>query len=349
MNILITGITGRIGANIAKFFLEKGHNVTGFVWAKDKQSEKMSLIGAKIIEGDLSNFEDVVSAFKDQDIIFHLGAAFQSGGPFSPNQYFDINVKGTFNILESASRYKNNLKHLIIASSDATVFKYPPNGIKNPIKEDSLPQNITDWYGYSKILTENIANRFYSAEKLPVTIIRFAMVWGAGEILNFNQFYTRHFIDQFSKDVDLKNKTFDSRMVIIRELNHLLNEGKELIIACDKNGRPWKKHVMDIRDIIQAFEKIIGVKKTFGETYQIAGKSPFTWDEVIPYIGSKINKNHCRVKLPINPTFYEFDLTKAFNDFNYSPEWDVRMMIDDAVEFLDTHKGSIIPTVYETN
>ena len=349
MNILITGITGRIGANIAKFFLEKGHNVTGFVWAKDKQSEKMSLIGAKIIEGDLSNFEDVVSAFKDQDIIFHLGAAFQAGGPFSPNQYFDINVKGTFNILESASRYKNNLKHLIIASSDATVFKYPFNGIKNPIKEDSLPQNITDWYGYSKILTENIANRFYSAEKLPVTIIRFAMVWGVGEILKFNQFYTSHFMDQFSKDVDLKNKTFDSRMVIIKELNHLLNEGKELIIACDKNGRPWKKHVMDIRDIIQAFEKIIGVKKTFGETYQIAGKSPFTWDEVIPYIGSKINKNHCRVKLPINPTFYEFDLTKAFNDFNYSPEWDVRMMIDDAVEFLDTHKGSIIPTVYETN
>ncbi|HJN59376.1 MAG TPA: NAD(P)-dependent oxidoreductase [Dehalococcoidia bacterium] len=343
MNILITGITGRIGANIAKFFLDKGHNVTGFVWVKDKQSEKMSLIGAKIIEGDLSNFEDVVSAFKDQEIIFHLGAAFQSGGPFSPNQYFDINVKGTFNILESALRYKNEIKHLIITSSDATVFKYPPNGIENPIKEDSLPQNISDWYGYSKILTENISNRFFSAEKLPITIIRFAMVWGAGEILNFNQFYTSHFMDQFSQYKDLKSKS------IFRKLNNLLRESKELIIVCDKNGRPWKKHVMDIRDIIQAFEKIIGVKKTFGETYQIAGKSPFTWDEVIPYIGLKINKNHCRVELPINPTFYEFDLSKAFNDFNYLPEWDAKMMINDAVRFSETEKGSIIPTVYETN
>jgi nucleoside-diphosphate-sugar epimerase len=343
MNILITGITGRIGANIAKFFLDKGHHVTGFVWANDKQSEKMNLIGAKIIEGDLSEFQDVVSACKDQEIIFHLGAAFQSGGPFSPNQYFDINVKGTFNILESASRYKNELKHLIIASSDATVFKYPSNGIENPIKEDSLPQDITDWYGYSKILTENICNRFFSAEKLPVTIIRFAMVLGAGEILNFNQFYTSHFMEQFSQYNDLKNKT------VFRKLNHLLNEGKELIVACDKNGRSWKKHVMDIRDIIQAFEKIICVKKTFGETYQIAGKSPFTWDEVIPYLSSKINKNYCRVELPINPTFYEFDLTKAFNDFNYLPEWDVKMMIDDALRFSDTEKGSIIPTVYKTS
>ncbi|MBM31460.1 MAG: hypothetical protein CL764_01235 [Chloroflexi bacterium] len=343
MNILITGITGRVGANVAKFFLDKGHNVTGLVWPNDKQSEKMSLIGAKIIEGDLSDFHDVMKASKNQEIIFHLGAAFQSGGPFTPNQYFDINVKGTFNILESALRYKNEIKHLIIASSDATVFKYPPNGMKNSIKEDSLPQNITDWYGYSKILTENMANRFYYAEKLPVTIIRFAMVWGAGEILSFNQFYTSHFIDQFSKDVDLKNKT------IFRKLNHLLSEGKELIIACDKNGRPWKKHVMDIRDIIQAFEKVIGIKKTFGETYQIAGKYPFTWDEVIPYIGSKTNKSHCRVELPINPTFYEFNLTKSFNDFNYLPEWDVKMMIDDAVRFSESQKGSVIPTVYKTN
>jgi len=45
--------------------------------------------------------------------------------------------------------------------------------------------------------------------------------------------------------------------------------------------------------------------------------------------------------------FYEFNLTKAFNDFNYSPKWDVKIIIDDAMRFSETGKGSIIPKVYK--
>ena len=32
MKILITGITGRIGSNVAKYFINLGHEVTGFSW-----------------------------------------------------------------------------------------------------------------------------------------------------------------------------------------------------------------------------------------------------------------------------------------------------------------------------
>ena len=343
MKILITGITGRIGANLAKFFINKGHKVTGFVWPDDRQLQKTGLLGAEIIEGDLAEFNDVFSAFKHQEVILHLGAAFQAGGPFDAKQYFDTNVKGTFNVLQASKELKRHIKHLIITSSDATISKYPSIGIQKPISEYSLPQDITDWYGYSKILSENLSNRFFVSDKLPVTIIRFAMVWGAGEVLKFNQFYTNHFINGFSKKIDFPSKE------IITKLKNFINEGKELIIACDQNGRPWKKHVIDIRDIIQAFEKIIGVEKSYGETYQIAGRTPFTWDDVIPYLSAKINKDYCRMNLPINPTFYEFNITKSMKDYNFLPKWDIKMMIDDAVEFMETKKGDIIPTVLEEN
>ena len=53
MKILVTGVTGRIGANIAKNFLQQGHEVSGFVWPGDRQSHKLTKIGAKIIVGDL--------------------------------------------------------------------------------------------------------------------------------------------------------------------------------------------------------------------------------------------------------------------------------------------------------
>src|SRR5207302_1438035 len=115
----------------------------------------------------------------------HLGAAFQAGGPFTPGQYFDTNVKGTFNILEAALALGDGLRHLIVTSTDATMEKYPPDGIAEPLSEDSLPLSTTGWYGYSKVLTEHLVDRYVRAERLPATIIRFANVWGAGEVLEF--------------------------------------------------------------------------------------------------------------------------------------------------------------------
>ena len=55
MKVLITGITGRVGANVARKFLQNGHDVRGFVWPGDRQAEKMQSVGAEIVEGDLAN------------------------------------------------------------------------------------------------------------------------------------------------------------------------------------------------------------------------------------------------------------------------------------------------------
>ncbi|MDP7262296.1 MAG: NAD(P)-dependent oxidoreductase, partial [Dehalococcoidia bacterium] len=147
MKVLITGITGRVGANIAQNFLERGYDVRGFVWPGDRQAEKMKAIGAEIVEGDLANSADVNAAADGQEVILHLGAAFQAGGPFTPEQYFDTNVKGTFNVLEASLGLGDHLKHVLITSTDATMFKYPESGITDPIAEDSLPLSSTNWYG----------------------------------------------------------------------------------------------------------------------------------------------------------------------------------------------------------
>ncbi|MFT5377249.1 MAG: nucleoside-diphosphate-sugar epimerase, partial [Candidatus Latescibacterota bacterium] len=79
MKVLITGITGRVGANVAQKFLQNGHAVRGFVWPGDRQAEKMQAIGAEMVEGDLASSSDVKAAAEDQEIILHLGAAFQAG------------------------------------------------------------------------------------------------------------------------------------------------------------------------------------------------------------------------------------------------------------------------------
>lgn len=341
MKVLITGITGRVGANIAQNFLERGHDVRGMVWSGDPQAEKMKAVGAEIVEGDLASSADVNAAVDGQEVILHLGAAFQAGGPFTPEQYFDTNVKGTFNILEASKNLGDQLKHVLITSTDATMFKYPEGGIAEPIAEDSLPLSTTDWYGYSKVLCESLLNRYHAQDGLRGTIIRFANVWGAGEILNFRQFHLSHFLTQF------ENRTDDAGKATYAELqaeNAKSDGGPRLIVARDVNGRPWKKHQVEVRDLVHAYEQAVGNSNTFGNVYQLGSKKPFTWDVLIPYISEKTGIPYSTVDLPTNPTFYEYDLSAANNDFGYNPTLSLNDMVDEAIRYNAEGGGGIIPT-----
>ncbi len=338
MNILVTGITGRVGANVARHFLSSGHNVRGFVWPGDRQSEKLKQVGAEIIEGDLASNAEVKAAAQGQDVILHLGAAFQAGGPFTPEQYFDTNVKGTFNVLEAALELGDSLKHVILTSTDATMQKYPSDGISEPIREDSLPLATTDWYGYTKVLDEHLVDRYVRHENLRATVIRFSNVWGAGEILDFGQFHLKHFIQQF------ENRTDEEGKATYQQMKTAYEGDPHLVIACDRKGRPWKKQMIEVREIVHAYDKAVGNPKTFGKTYQLASKEPFTWDSIVPYMADAIGAPVTRVNLPMNPTFYEYDLSAAKNDFGYDPQLSAQEMVDEALRFRAGESGEIIPT-----
>jgi len=338
VNILVTGITGRVGANMARHFLDHGHAVRGLVWPGDRQSEKLAQIGAEIVEGDLASSADVVAAAADQQVILHLGAAFQAGGPFTPEQYFDTNIKGTFNILQAALGLGDKLEHVIVTSTDATMSKYPEDGLADPIGIDSLPLDSTAWYGYSKVLTENLVDRYVRDGRMPATVIRFANVWGAGEILTFAQFHLKTFIDQLEARSDTES------IAVLKEMHAAYQAEPHLIVACDRNGRPWKKHNLEVRDIVHAYELAVGNENTFGKVYQIASQKPFTWDAIVPYIAGKLDVPYTRFNLPMTPTFYEFDLSPASNDFGYAPQNTIEEMVDEAIRFSQEGGGAIIPT-----
>ncbi len=338
LNILVTGITGRVGANVARHFLQQGHKVRGFVWPGDRQSDKLKQIGAEIVEGDLSSSADVKAAADGQEVILHLGAAFQAGGPFTPEQYFDTNVKGTFNILEAALGLGDSLKHVIVTSTDATMFKYPAEGIAEPITESSLPLSTTDWYGYTKVLDEHLVDRYVRHENLPATVIRFSNVWGAGEVLDFGQFHLKTFIDQFEGRTDAEGRAAYEAM------QQAYKGEPHLAIACDRNGRPWKKQMIEVREIVHAYDCAVTNPNTFGKVYQIASKEPFTWDVIVPYIAERTGAPVTRVNLPANPTFYEYDLSAAKDDFGYDPQMSVQDIVDEALKFRESGSDEIIPT-----
>ena len=164
MRILITGITGRIGVHLAEALVADGHQVRGLVWTADPGVAKLEGLPINLVEGSLTVAEDVHQAMKGIEAVCHLGAVFQAGGPFSNHDYFQINVVGTFNMLEAASQQR--VEHFLFASTDAVYSKYPAGGLTEPICEDVMPKTPGGWYALSKVLGEEMCLGYLRSQRL---------------------------------------------------------------------------------------------------------------------------------------------------------------------------------------
>ncbi|HLH71796.1 MAG TPA: NAD(P)-dependent oxidoreductase [Chloroflexota bacterium] len=325
MKILVTGITGRIGANLAAALVRQGHTVRGLVWPRDARIEKLKSLDVDLVEGSLTEEEDVTRAVEGIDVVYHLGGAFQGGGPFTTKEYFEINVRGTFLILEAA-RVQANLQQLFFASTDALYEKYVPGGMTKPIDPDRSPRRPRGWYALSKSIGEELCIGYVRTYQMPVTILRFALVVGAGEILHFPQFYLSRL-----KETDPNLQT-------------VWNGEERLVIARDVNGRAWRKHIADVRDIVAGCVAALGRAAARGETFQLAGPSPFTWEEAIPYLSERLGIPYVDVRISAVPTYYEYDLSKTHRLLDFRPQYDIFRMIDDALAYERGETIGVLPT-----
>ncbi len=324
MNVLITGITGRIGANLARTLVNEGHSVRGLVWPKDPRIGKLNGLDVELVYGNLTNSPDVQAAVSGTEAVFHLGAAFQGGGPFSETDYFEINVRGTFNMLEAA-RAQDQPPRFVYAGTDAIYEKYVPGGLTEPIREDRTPRRCRGWYALSKSLGEELCTGYWLTCKLPAVVLRFCMVFGAGEILDFPQFRLS----------GLKGRP---------ECKGLGQETERLVVLRDEEGRSYKKHVADVRDIVRGCQLAMRAEDVSGETIQLAGPGPFTWDEAVPFLSERLGLPYVETRLKGDPTFYEFDLSKARRLLGFKPRYDIRRMIDDALACRRGEDVGVLPT-----
>ena len=324
MQVLITGITGRVGVHLAQALASDGHQVRGLVWSADPSVARLDGLPVDLVEGSLTEAEDVRRAMKGIEVVCHLGAAFQAGGPFTHDDYFQINVGGTFNMLEAAM--KQQIQHFFFASTDAIYSKYPAGGLRNPIREDLMPKTPSGWYALSKILGEEMCMSYFLSQRVPITIFRFALVVATDEILNFRQFYLSHWQSVYEK------RTTGAAAETRKQL--FAHQEEKLVIARDENGRSYQKHILDVRDLVQAFQVAIGKAQSIGEIFQLAAPTPFVWETTIPYLAQTLGIEHIDLRLlEQTPTCYQFDLSKSRERIGYQPQCDIFNTIDYALDW----------------
>lgn len=123
------------------------------------------------IGGDIREIDILSDAMKGVDYVFCLAAMWLLHCKDYPRTAFEVNIAGTFNVLEAC--VKNNVKKLVWSSS-ASVYG---DAVEVPMTEDH-PFNNKNFYGASKIAGEAMATAFNDRYGLEVIGLRYMNVYG---------------------------------------------------------------------------------------------------------------------------------------------------------------------------
>jgi UDP-glucose 4-epimerase len=170
--VLVTGVAGFIGSNVASRFLHEGYAVVGVDDLSNGHLENIPA-GVEFIQGDLTQPATIGRIPGDCRIILHLAG--QSSGEISfddPVADLEKNTVSTLNLI--AYGIKNRIDRIVYASS-MSVYGAVPN---KPIGEHHacLPLSC---YGVGKYASEGYL-RVY-ASKLAFVSLRMFNVYGPGQ------------------------------------------------------------------------------------------------------------------------------------------------------------------------
>jgi UDP-glucose 4-epimerase len=128
----------------------------------------------KIFEagGDICQTDVLHEALKGADGVFHFAALWLLQCHEYPRAAFDVNIQGTFNVIEACQA--QDVKRLVYSSS-ASVYG---DAVEEPMTEDH-PFNNKNFYGATKIAGEAMAHAYHHRYDLPYVGLRYMNVYGA--------------------------------------------------------------------------------------------------------------------------------------------------------------------------
>ena len=165
MNVLVTGGTGFVGANLVRELLTDGHSVR--VLARPG-GDRRALEGCAvdIVEGDLLDAASLRSAVAGARHVYHVAADYRLWAP-DPQALYRANVDGTRYLLAAAAEAG---AERIVYTSTVGVVGIPKDGTPG---DETTPVSLADMVGAykaSKFLAERVADE-WAARGAPIVIV----------------------------------------------------------------------------------------------------------------------------------------------------------------------------------
>ena len=288
MKILITGISGFIGFHLAKYLIKRDKNIEVIgidnlnnyydINLKLARLEILKKYKIKIHKVDIKNFKKIEKIFANYkfDKIVHLAA--QAGVRLSftdPQNYFDNNILGFFNILELSKKY--NIKNLIYSSSSSVYGDQK----KFPLTEEIKDLDTVSFYGFTKKNNEDLAEFYSRNHKLSIIGLRFFTVYGSFGRPDMSPFiFTKNILE--NKPIALNNngrhmRDFTYVDDVVKIIYSLLNKNNRnrhsIYNVCSSNPIKLMEFLNIIEDCLGKKAKIRLREKQQGDVIKTYGSN----------------------------------------------------------------------------
>lgn len=268
--ILVTGATGFIGSHLVEELVKRKYRVIATEYRLHPRSyfysQKLNK-QVKLVKCDVCSFNSVNKIVKNNNInfIFHLAAKSEVEDSYkNPKLTLDTNIMGTVNILETA-RINPNIKGIIITSSDKAygkLSKLPSTSYQLPKYLESDPLRGDHPYEVSKSSADLIAHAYFQTYHTPVTVVRFANVYGEGD-LHFSRIIPGIMKALINKET-LKirsNGKFVRDYVYVKDIiNGYLTLMKNFGKAKGQAFNLGTKETLSVLELIKVIEKILNIR-----------------------------------------------------------------------------------------
>src|SRR5437762_10332230 len=179
MAVLVIGATGFIGPRLIKRLIDRGESVVGMDLNPGAASFSGVPIGAPVVRGDVTQFEDVMRVVLDvkPDRLINLAYAL-GAGEGNPHQVMRLDILGMDNYFEAARLA--GVKRVVYASSIAVSGQQSQLGDR-PATEDD-PLYGTSQYAMHKMFNEFQAKKYIKNYGMSIIGVRPANVTGPDKV-----------------------------------------------------------------------------------------------------------------------------------------------------------------------
>lgn len=260
MKILITGGAGFQGSHLAESLLKKGHDITilnTFTEEKLKNIEGFEK-DVRVVFGSITDPVLVEKTVRGHDLVFHLAANINVDQSLKdPKSFIDVNITGTFNILEQVRALSIRMIH----ASTCEVY-----GDGHDLKDEDLLDETAEMkpnspYAASKAGADRLCYSYYRSFNVPVTIVR-----------PFNIFGERQ-----------KSGTFGALIPILVRKAMM---GDKLTVFGDGSAT---RDYLHVSDLVAAYELVMNTSGLDGKSINFASGKNTSVKDIAEYISKYFN------------------------------------------------------------
>lgn len=318
-NVLVTGGSGFVGANLVAELLKRGHKVRSLDRVPSPLAEQP---GLESVVGDITNLDDVAAAVEGMDTIFHTAAIIDlMGGASVTDEYrqrsFAVNVDGTKNLVHAAQTA--GVKRFVYTASNSVVM----GGQTISGGDETLPYTtrFADLYTETKVAAEKFVLAENGAYGMLTCSIRPSGIWGNGDQTMFRKVFESVLSGQVKVLVGNKKIKLDNSYV--RNLVHgFILAGQHLV---EGGTAPGQAYFINDGEPVNMFEFARPVVEACGRTLpnvRVSGK-------LVHKVMTLWQWLHFKFSLPkplVEPLAVErlyldnyFSIAKAKRDLGYEP------------------------------